>query len=239
MSSIRGHKQFLLGPTNKSKCGIRKVPLGTQSVSNLSLVVGWICILVLGMSWLWQYEHAAGLVYESPSQWPEKCEITTLTGRPILLFFAHPKCPCTRASIGELARIMTVCKDKVEAFAIFVKPTECSQNADWEKSDLWTTAAEIPGVTVVCDVDGKEAKRFQAVTSGLAILYDRFGRSQFRGGITESRGHSGDNMGRSAIVSFLTLGWAELDKTKVFGCELGISITDPIPSCCLPETETK
>jgi len=130
---------------------------------------------------------------------------------------AHPHCPCTRASIGELARLMAQAQGRVTAYALFVKPAGSSD--DWENTDLWRNAAGIPGVNVVVD-DGVEAQRFHAVTSGQTVLYDAEGHLLFSGGITGSRGHSGDNEGRSAIVSLLNTGEAERAETSVFGCPL-------------------
>jgi hypothetical protein len=147
------------------------------------------------------------------------------------LFFAHPKCPCTRASIGELEQIMTDCRDQVDAYALFVKPAEI-EIADWEKTDLWRSAQRIPGVTLISDADGTEAERFQAATSGYVVLYDHQGQLQFRGGITGSRGHRGENVGRSSIVALLTEGSAVVDQTKVYGCELGTNFEQPSQSCC-------
>ena len=70
------------------------------------------------------------------------------------------------------------------------------------------------------DGDGREARLFQAVTSGQTILYDSHGRLLFSGGITASRGHSGDNAGRSAIVSLVNAEVPDRTETLVFGCPL-------------------
>jgi len=113
---------------------------------------------------------------------------------------------------------MAQAQGRVTAYVLFLKPAGFSD--DWEKTDLWQSAASIPGVKVVVDQDGVEADRFQAVTSGQTVLYDTEGRLLFSGGITGSRGHSGDNAGRSAIVSLLNTGEATAAETFVFGCPL-------------------
>jgi len=112
---------------------------------------------------------------------------------------------------------MAQVQGRVTAYVLFVKPPGSAEN--WEKTDLWQSAANIPGVSVVVD-DGAEALRFHAVTSGQTALYDVAGRLLFSGGITGSRGHAGDNAGRSAIVSLLNTGEAEQTETSVFGCDL-------------------
>jgi hypothetical protein len=112
---------------------------------------------------------------------------------------------------------MAQAQGRVTAYALFVKPAGSSD--DWEKTDLWESAARIPGVKVIAD-DGVEAQRFNAMTSGQTVLYDADGHLLFSGGITGSRGHSGDNAGRSAIVSLLFTGESDQAKTSVFGCPL-------------------
>ena len=174
-------------------------------------------MIAVGLTLLWRYENASGPDAAPPSQWPLASGIHLATDRATLIMLAHPHCPCTRASIGELARLMAQAQGRVTAYALFVKPAGSSD--DWENTDLWRNAAGIPGVNVVVD-DGVEAQRFHAVTSGQTVLYDAEGRLLFSGGITGSRGHSGDNEGRSAIVSLLNTGEAERAETSVFGCPL-------------------
>ena len=81
-------------------------------------------------------------------------------------------------------------------------------------------AALIPGVRPVEDLDGREALRFGAVTSGQTLLYDVSGRLLFNGGITAARGHAGTNDGRDAVLSLLANGSSLRHTTRVFGCSL-------------------
>ncbi len=139
---------------------------------------------------------------------------------------AHPHCPCTRASVGELARLMTRCEGLLTARVLFFEPPDAPEG--WVRTDLWRSAAAIPGVDVLEDESGVEAGRFGATTSGQTVLYDVNGRLLFRGGITGARGHAGDNAGRSAIVSLLTGGTAGRMETSVFGCALQAPRSDCI-----------
>lgn len=70
------------------------------------------------------------------------------------------------------------------------------------------------------DNDAAEARLFGSQTSGQVMLYDINGQLLFKGGITASRGHSGDNDGRRAIVSLLTQRSEDRAETPVFGCPL-------------------
>jgi hypothetical protein len=90
----------------------------------------------------------------------------------------------------------------------------------WVQTDLWRTAASIPGVTLVRDDDGREARRFGTATSGQTLLYDGDGALRFSGGITGSRAHAGDNAGRQSLVALLSGEQPDRVATNVFGCPL-------------------
>jgi hypothetical protein len=178
----------------------------------------WLLMIGAGITTLWNYESTPGVAAATPDLWPAASRIKPATGRATLVMLAHPHCPCTRASIGELARLMTQAQGRVRAYVLFVKPREFS--GEWAQSDLWASAAAIPGVIPVLDDGGAEARLFNAATSGQTVLYDAAGNLLFSGGITSARGHAGDNAGRTAIVSLLTADEAEARDTPVFGCPL-------------------
>jgi hypothetical protein len=183
-------------------------------------VVGalWLSIIGTGGWFLKNYESRPGNNAAAPERWPAGSRLRRAGDRATLIMLAHPRCPCTRASIGELSRLMTQAKGRVTAFVLFVKPTDVADS--WEQTDLLTSAAAIPGVTVMSDDAGVEAERFHAATSGQTVLYDAEGRLLFSGGITSARGHAGDNAGRTQIVSLVTAGDTGQKQTPVFGCPL-------------------
>lgn len=183
-------------------------------------VVGvlWLSMIAAGVGTLWSYESTPGTGAAAPGSWPVASRIKPDASRATLVMLAHPHCPCTRASIGELARLMTQARGRVTAYVLFVKPQGFSD--EWVQSDLWASVAAIPGVTPVMDDGGGEAGLFHAETSGQTVLYDAKGNLLFSGGITSARGHAGDNAGRTAIVSLLTSEDAEERDTPVFGCPL-------------------
>ena len=131
---------------------------------------------------------------------------------------AHPRCPCTRASIGELARITVQVQNKISAYVLFVTPS--GSGPDWQDSALRQSAAEIPGVTVLSDTDEIEAQLFGAETSGHTLIFNTVGLLLFSGGITESRGHAGDNVGEDAILTLVKNNPVERNRSFVFGCSL-------------------
>ena len=179
----------------------------------------WILSVGAGLAVLLRYEKEPGLAAAPPARWPASSRLEQAPGRATLVMLVHPGCPCSRASIEELDRIMARAEGLVTAHVLFFKPREFAD--DWEKTDLWYRAAAIPGVRVRRDDDGAEAGIFRAATSGQVVLYDAAGALVFRGGITPSRGHSGDNDGRQAIVALLTATEAPTrTRTPVFGCSL-------------------
>jgi hypothetical protein len=178
----------------------------------------WLAALVLGGRVLLSYESTPGQVGAVPAAWPQASRIPPPGDRAVLVMLAHPRCPCTGATMAELAKIMAHVQGKVTAYVLFLKPEE--SGTDWDETDLRRTAEAIPGVKVMSDIDGVEAQRFGAKTSGHTLLFARDGRLLFSGGITELRGHQGDNAGEDAIISIANKNVTGRDKTSVFGCSL-------------------
>ena len=177
----------------------------------------WLGGIALGLRSLFNYESAPGRVAAVPATWPSS-RLELATDGPTLVMLAHPRCPCTRASVGELAEVMAHVAGKARAYVLFSKPA--GSGADWDDTDLRASAASIPGVTVLSDIDGSEARRFGAETSGHTLLFAADGRLLFSGGITQSRGHAGDNIGASAVVSLVQGKAPARAQTFVFGCSL-------------------
>ena len=186
------------------------------------LVAVWILAVGAGVHALMVHSATPGPKGEAPDRWPEG--VPRQSGLPALVMIVHPHCPCSRASVGELSRIMTLCPNRTAARVLFVKPRGFDRG--WVRTDLWDSAASIPGVEVFCDDEGAMARRFGARTSGDTLLFDAGGKLLFHGGITAARGHWGDNAGRSTIVSLLAVEKrpparrAACVDSLVFGCPL-------------------
>lgn len=187
-------------------------------LTTVLFAAAWIVFLVFGLRQLLSYESAPGTVGNTPPSWPVATKIERAPNGHTLVMLAHPHCPCTRASVGELAQLMAHVQGKVRAYVLVLQPANAE--AGWSDTNLEKSAADIPGVTILKDIDGKEAGWFGAETSGHTLLFDSAGRLLFSGGITESRGHAGGNAGESAIVSLINNKSADRSKTFVFGCSL-------------------
>jgi hypothetical protein len=178
----------------------------------------WLVTVGDGLRTMLNYEDGPAASGASPRTWPAKSGIQRIPGLPTLVVMAHPRCPCTKATVGELAILMAGLQHRVSATVMFVRPDGVPEK--WEETGLWDDARQIPGVTVMNDPGGMEAARFGALASGQTMLYDASGNLQFSGGITASRGHSGDNAGRSTIAELVLKGQAERKETPVYGCSL-------------------
>jgi hypothetical protein len=151
-------------------------------------------------------------------RWPAAVNITRDATRPTMVLFLHPRCPCSRATLAEVDRLLAGREDQFSLHIVFVRPPGTGES--WEKSSLYETALKFRGAVVTSDIDGVEAARFGATTSGEALLYAADGSLLFHGGVTPSRGHEGDNSGRAALASLISTGRANCKETAVFGCSL-------------------
>lgn len=184
----------------------------------------WLSLVAAGFWLLLSYESLPGRVDNIPGYWPNQSQLTPLAGSCTLIMFVHPKCPCTSASLNELAVLMTRCR-RLKAFVLLLSPSGLLN--DWEKTDHWYHAANIKGVTVHSDMSGQEAAIFKATTSGQTIVYSPDGKLVFNGGITAGRGHEGDNQGLDTVISVANEGSVKCHNSPVFGCSLA---DDPNPN---------
>ncbi len=184
----------------------------------LTAGMAWLLLIVTGMAVVQRHADTPGKSASKPASWPVNSQIALDANRFTLMMFAHPHCPCTRASLAELETLLANCPGTIAAQVWFIKPAGTPE--DWTDTDNWRRAAAIPGVSVHLDSDGAEARRFHAGTSGETLLYDNQGRLLFEGGITLSRGHVGDNPGCDALEAIASRRTATLAETPVFGCAL-------------------
>jgi hypothetical protein len=197
----------------------------------LPLIVLWAVAVAFGFSRMLSYETTPGRGASAPlhtvfASLPRLCAASPQSGAdpryraglPVLLVFAHPKCPCTRATIANLAVLMAAAIGHVNTYVLFVHLP--STPPGWEKTDLWQSAEAIPGVHVLADRDGALARHFGVETSGQALLYGTAGNLLFRGGITEGRGHYGDSTGSSDILALLHHPSMQAMNAPVFGCSI-------------------
>jgi hypothetical protein len=165
--------------------------------------------------------HAASPGRSGPAveRWPGRTQIPLSSRQPTLVVAVHPLCPCTQASVAELARLLSTCEGQVEVYILVFFPERAGHG--WSPTDRLRRLATLPDVHLLDDPGGEEAARFGAQTSGLVALYAQDGRLLFRGGITGARGHEGDNEGRRTLVCLIRGdSLPHPRETPVFGCPI-------------------
>lgn len=176
------------------------------------------------------YQPTAGV---NLSSWPTGTRLTLDAERPTLVVFLHPRCPCTRASIRELERVLTGAglSGDQQPRVIVTATLPADADEQWRRTDTVRDATALPYANVAWDVDGVEASRFGAATSGAVRLYASSGELLFAGGVTPSRGHEGDSAGRDRLLALLRGDdTTPQPPTPVFGCRLCL----PAPTADAP-----
>ena len=194
---------------------------------HVMLCLLWLLVAGAGAWGLLNYESTPSKAGETPSNWPGHSHIAREPGHSTLIMFAHPHCPCSSASIGELNRLLTRCEGPTAVHILFIRPKNVTD--DWTETTLRKSAEAIPGAQVQLDPEGEEARRFGAESSGYVVLYSPEGNLLFSGGITGARGHAGDNAGENVVVALLNGQKAYLKHTAVFGCSLLDDCTNSTP----------
>ncbi|MEM6690639.1 MAG: hypothetical protein AAF664_14485 [Planctomycetota bacterium] len=198
-----------------------------------SLVGVWALVVASGMTWINRYGTTPGVTGDTPVMWPEEIPWVDQEQRAGLLMFAHPRCPCTRASLNELQRITD--RAGIQADVIFWQPKNTQDETDWSDTSLIRQAKSLSNLRVHLDHGGRMTDRFDARTSGLCLVFEEYHGLLFRGGVTSSRGHEGVSDSHSLILKALAnpssplfVGseseGSRIDEFPVFGCEI-----DPKP----------
>src|SRR5439155_27379101 len=126
-----------------------------------------------GLRALIEYQARPGHAAHAPARWPARSSLGRRPGFATLVLFAHPKCPCTSATLGELERSLAHATKPIEAWIVFVLPR--GSDPSWARSDLVLEADRIPQARVRVDREGVEAHRFDAHPSGQVLPYDAAG----------------------------------------------------------------
>lgn len=180
------------------------------------VIVLWLLASAAGLGLLWRYKARPGDEGTPPERWPAAAQLVRDPDKATLVMIAHPRCTCTRASLGELAEVMRRAP-ATRAYVLFVVPDGAT---GWEHGELYAQARAIRGVEVVVDHGGAIAETFGVKVSGHVLLFDAAGVRRFSGGITGSRGHAGDNLGRARVIALLRGASPDADHSHVYGCAL-------------------
>jgi hypothetical protein len=165
-----------------------------------------------------RYAGTSGTSTPLEVAWPSGTVLELAADMPTALIFAHPKCPCTQASIQEFQRIEARHPGAFETVVLFAVPDSASD--DWKSTRLVSQARNLRSARIVLDSGGREAARFKASVSGQVLLFANDGRLLYSGGVTPARGHEGDNAGQAAFEHAVTHPDDPAVSFPVFGCGL-------------------
>jgi len=182
----------------------------------------WVGPAAAGLG-LWSgYAARPGYGPSAPVQWPTGAALERALDRPTLVVFAHPCCPCTRASLENLDRLLTAFDGPIQTDLLLWTPAGMThEDAEaFADGSVLHRASDMPGVSTRLDRGGVLAEHFGALTSGTALLFGADGALRYAGGLTFARGHAGDGVATAQLLSAMAQAPAQVVHTAVFGCSL-------------------
>jgi len=187
----------------------------------------WLGLVAAGYSRLLKYSFRDGGATAAPRTLPLSLAGGTPLERPQIFLALHPRCPCSRATMHELEKILTRAPNRADVTVLMFQPAAVS--ASWTEGALLDECRRL-NCRIRPDPDGALASSLGSLTSGALVLYDASGHLRYRGGITSARGHEGDNPGASAVIEVLTGLRESLSSMPVFGCPISELQTNSVPA---------
>jgi hypothetical protein len=180
-------------------------------------VLVWLALVSFGLRQRFLHATTPAVSEPAPKVFPAASRLPRAPDKSTLFMFVHPECPCTRASLHELSGLLVDQSAKVSAVLVVASALS---GEPWQSTASGSIAQGIPGLAVFDDRDGAEAVRFGVHASSEVVLYDAQGRLQFSGGITESRGHVGDNVGLQTVKRLIEHSAPAAQQNPVYGCPI-------------------
>lgn len=177
----------------------------------------WLAAVLGAFGMLNTYAFTPAPLAEGVPQWPPGSALAPSNDAATLLVFVHPKCPCTRATLAEIDRLLPHVAGRITPIVVAVEPDGAG---DWRSAANVRYFENHPLVRTVFDRGGAEARAFGATTSGETFLYAAGGRLLFQGGVTAGRGHEGDNAAKDALRAAIERPGQAVLRRPAFGCGL-------------------
>ncbi|MGP1346078.1 MAG: hypothetical protein ACTS3F_05335 [Phycisphaerales bacterium] len=181
-------------------------------------LIAWAIACVIAFSALWAYANTPATHAEPKPGWSPPEALRVPSDRACLVLFAHPKCPCTRATMAALERLRRDHSGLLAMRVVFYEPINA--DASWRGTELWERALALEESLAIADPGGAMSMAAGAVASGTVIFMDHSGQERFRGGITPARGHEGDSVGSIAIRAILRGESPGHNSASVYGCRI-------------------
>jgi hypothetical protein len=194
------------------------------------LLVLWLVALVPAAAKLLHFEWTTGATGLAPSRLTPSLSkgVSQSDGREALLVVAiHPLCSCTRATLKELEDSAPTWKRPYRTtFLIYKAKPAIASDFDWHRAAYIREAQQALHAEVVEDINGEQAAKLGALTSGEVLLYssaDQQGsrRLLFSGGVTAGRGMEGENGGIASLEHSINAPNTPTEAhAPVYGCGL-------------------
>ncbi len=153
----------------------------------------WVLSCVAAYGALWSYANTPGDLGGPRHAWLRAASLHVDDDRPTLIMFAHPRCPCTRASMSELERLQGEMPGAFATRVVFFEPLGADES--WRQTSLWDRALRLPDAQAIPDSGGEFASAAGAIVSGSVALLSADRKLKYWGGITPARGHEGASVG--------------------------------------------
>lgn len=176
-----------------------------------------ITIAIVLRAWL-DYEHTPGAIAGERLRWPADSGLVSDSQSGTLVMFLHPQCPCSRAGLRKLERILSQLPQRPTCHFLFAPMTPAEN--DEQHSENRRIAASLSPKGTKTDDGAFEAACFDAKTSGYVLYYDSAGQLRYRGGILAERGSDRTNAFEQALVEAIRNPRYPVVHTPVFGCPL-------------------
>ncbi|PTY03962.1 hypothetical protein DB346_02675 [Verrucomicrobia bacterium LW23] len=199
---------------------VAATPKGRASLPSILLVAAWGVLMVVGFVGLERYSQAPGAPGTRVEHWPNNAGLARPgNGQATVVLSVHPLCPCTAATLDELQQVL-MRRDLPPFHLVVLRLLPSEKPAEWKDSALPDWLSSYPGVQVVEDRDAALSDTFGLTTSGHVAFYRPDGTLAFKGGITASRGHRGENLGAATLKALLHGQPPPAEATSVYGCSL-------------------
>src|SRR4026208_322142 len=88
----------------------------------LLAVLLWLGLVAFGYSKLLRYSFTEGGLAQAPRNLPASLAPTPASKRSPMFLALHPRCPCSRATVREMAKILSRAADTVDVTVLVYMP---------------------------------------------------------------------------------------------------------------------
>src|SRR3954470_1075599 len=118
----------------------------------LLVLLVWLGLIAAGYAWLLRYGFAPGRIASAPKIVPPSVAPSNYAGHAQIFLALHPRCPCSRATVKELAKILSRIPETINTTVLLYKPA--NEGESWLQSSLLD---ECVNCRVLSDPDGRLA----------------------------------------------------------------------------------